>query len=315
VRNRLLLTAAVMLATLGASAGVVSASPASAASGPCGTTTTAPHAYQHVIWIWMENHSLSDIIGNTSQAPYLNSLAAGCGLATDYHNTTHPSLPNYLAATSGLAQGSLPVLSYLDCDVSFVCDTSAPSIFGQGETWKAYEESMPSNCDRSNSGEYAVRHNPAPYYTTLSGCASRDVPYPQLAKDLAGNALPAFSFITPNLIDDMHDGTIAQGDAWLASNLPAILNSSQYRAGTTAVFITWDEGSGGYPIEDCDDSTVTDNSCRVPTIVISPSTPAGTKSGAFFDHYSLLGTTEQLLGLPRLASAASAPTMTAAFHL
>jgi Phosphoesterase family len=114
----------------------------------------------------------------------------------------------------------LPVTSYLDCDVSVVCDTSAASIFGQGETWKSYEESMPSNCDKSNSGEYAVRHNPAVYYTKLSGCASRDVPYTQLATDLAGNSLPAFSFITPNLIDDMHDGTIAQGNAWLSSHLP-----------------------------------------------------------------------------------------------
>jgi hypothetical protein len=314
VRNRLLLMGAIMLAAIGTATGVTASSPAAAASGPCGTAT-APHAYQHVIWIWMENHSYSDIIGNTAQAPYINSLAAGCGVATDYHNTTHPSLPNYLAATSGLAQAHLPILSYLDCNVSVICDTSAASIFGQGETWKAYEESMPSNCDKLNSGEYAVRHNPAVYYTSLSGCASHDVPYTQLAADLAGNALPAFSFITPNLIDDMHDGTIAQGDAWLASHLPAILNSKEYQAGTTAVFITWDEGSGGYPIEDCDNTSTTDSSCRVPTIVISPSTPPGTKSGTFFDHYSLLATTEQLLGLPKLDSASSAPAMTAAFHL
>ena len=53
----------------------------------------------------------------------------------------------------------------------------------------------------------------------------------------------------------------------------------------------------------------------MPTIVISPTTPAGTRSGTFFSPYSLLGTTEQLLGLPRLASASSATTMTAAFHL
>jgi hypothetical protein len=314
VRNRLLLTAAVMLATIGAATGVTPASPAAAASGPCGTATTPP-TYRHVIWIWMENHSLGDIIGNTSQAPYINSLAASCGLATDYHGTTHPSLPNYLAATSGTAQGSLPATTYLDCDVSVICDMTVGSIFGQGESWKAYEESMPSNCYKSNSGEYAVRHNPAVYYTSLSGCASKDVPYTQLPTDLADNALPAFSFITPNLIDDMHDGTIAQGDAWLAGHLPAILNSRQYRSGTTAVFITWDEGSGGYPIEDCDNTSVTDTSCIVPTIVISPSTPAGTTSGPFFDHYSLLGTTEQLLGLPKLASASAAPTMTAAFHL
>ena len=136
-----------------------------------------------------------------------------------------------------------------------------------------------------------------------------------LATDLAAGTLPAFAFITPNLIDDMHDGTIAQGDSWLARNLPAILNSRQYRAGTTAVFVTWDEGSGGYPVEDCDDSTTTDASCRVATIVISPSTPAGTTSGAFFSHYSLLATTEQLLGLPKLGQASSSSTMTAAFHL
>jgi phosphatidylinositol-3-phosphatase len=313
VRARLLVTAAVVLAAAGTATGVTAASPA-AVSGPCGTAA-APHTYQHVIWIWMENHSFGDIIGNTSQAPYINSLAGSCGLATNYHNTTHPSLPNYLAATSGLAQAQLPALSFLDCNVSVICDTSARSVFGQGETWKAYQESMPSNCDTSNSGEYAVRHNPPPYYTSLSGCASHDVPYTQLATDLARGALPAFSFITPNLIDDMHDGTIAQGDAWLAKNLPAILNSGPYLAGTTAVFITWDEGSGGYPIEDCDDTTTTDSSCHVATIVISPTTPAGATSGTFFSHYSLLATTEQLLGLPKLGQAKSSATMTAAFHL
>ncbi|TVZ05455.1 hypothetical protein EAS64_12980 [Trebonia kvetii] len=319
VRNRLLLIGAVMAAAIGMSTGPAVSSPAatslaSTAQGPCGSAT-APGGYKHVIWIWMENHGYRDIIGNAKQAPYINSLAAACGVATDYHVTTHPSLPNYLAATSGLPQPDLPVLSYLDCTVSAVCHTSAASIFGQGETWKSYEESMPSNCDKSNSGEYSVRHNPAVYYTRLSGCASRDVPYRQLAADLAAGALPAFSFITPNLIDDMHDGTIAQGDTWLARHLPGILNSKEYRAGTTAVFITWDEGSGGYPAEDCDDTTSTDGSCRVPTIVISPSIPAGARSGKFFGHYSLLATTEQLLRLPRLRSASSAPTMTAAFHL
>jgi phospholipase C len=305
--------AAIVLATAGTAAGVTAAPSAAAASGPCGTAT-APHTYRHVVWIWMENRSFSDIIGNTSQAPYINSLAASCGLATNYHNTTHPSLPNYLAATSGLAQAHLPVLSFLDCAPSVLCGTSAPSIFGQGETWKAYQESMPSNCGTADSGEYKVSHNPPPYYTSLSGCARHDVPYTQLATDLAAGALPAFSFITPNVIDDMHDGTIARGDAWLAANLPALLNSRQYRAGTTAVFVTWDEGSGGYPVEDCDDTT-TDASCRVATIVISPSTPAGTISGTFYSHYSLLATTEQLLGLPKLGQAASSSTMTAAFHL
>ena len=313
MRIRLLLMAVSLLAACGAPAGIIASSPAAAASGSCGTAT-APPRYQHVIWIWMENRSYGDIIGNTSQVPYINSLAARCGLATDYHNTTHPSLPNYLAATSGLAQARLPVLSFADCSVSAICHTSAPSIFGQGETWKAYQESMPSNCDKSDSGEYAVRHNPPPYYTSLSGCTSRDVPFTQLAADLAGNTLPTFSFITPNLTDDMHDGTIAQGDSWLSANVPTILNSSEYASGTTALFITWDEGTGGSSGENCATNT-TDASCHVATLVISPSTAAGSSSATLFNHYSLLGTAEQLLGLPALGQAASTATMTSAFNL
>ena len=282
-----------------------------AAGGPCGTVTAAP-TYTHVIWVWMENHSYSDIIGS-SQAPYINSLASQCGLATNYHNISHPSLPNYVGATSGLALSSLKPFTR-DCNPSRKCSTSSASIFGQGETWKAYEESMPSNCDPANSGEYAVRHNPPPYYTTLTNCSTNDVPYTQLATDLANNSLPAFSFVTPNLIDDMHDGTIAQGDSWLSSNLPTIFNSSEYQSGTTAVFLVWDEGTGGSSGEDCATNT-TDQSCHVVAIVASPSTAAGSTSATLFNHYSLLGTAEQVLGLPALGLAASNPTMTSAFNL
>ena len=120
---------------------------------------------------------------------------------------------------------------------------------------------MPSNCDRSDVGDYAVRHNPPTYYTTLSGCSSFDVPYSQLAGDLANNALPAFSFITPNLINDMHDGTLADGDNWLANHLPTILDSNEYRDNTTAIFLTWDEGEGGSS-NDCAANT-TDVGCHV----------------------------------------------------
>jgi phospholipase C len=307
------LSALGLTATLGAASAPAAASAsAAAASGPCGTVTTAP-AYSHVIWIWMENHSFSDIIGNTAQAPYINTIATECGLATNYHNLSHPSLPNYIGGTSGLSGRQIKTFDP-DCSPSKKCSTSAPSIFGQGETWKAYQESMPANCSPANSGEYAVRHNPPPYYTTLSGCSTLDVPYSQLSTDLAANALPAFSFITPNLIDDMHDGTITDGDTWLAANLPVILNSPEYQSGSTVVFITWDEGTGGKNGEACATNT-TDPSCQVATIVISPSTPAGSTSATLFNHYSLLGTTEQLLGLPALGAASTASSMAGAFNL
>jgi phospholipase C len=284
------------------------------ASHPCGTQSK-PGTYKHVIWIWLENHSYNAILGS-SQAPYFNVLAKDCGLATNYHNVTHPSLPNYIAATSGLTYSSIrKFLS--DCSPSGKCDTSAKSVFGQGESWKSYAESMPSACDHSNSGNYAARHNPAVYYTTLSGCSSHDVSYSHLATDLKNNQLPAFSFVTPNLIDDMHNGTVADGNSWMSHNLPAILNSSEYKNSSTVVFITFDEGSdvGSYADGEHCATNTSDTSCHLTTFVISPSTKAGARSGTLFSHYSLLATAEQLLHLSRLGQAASAATMTSAFNL
>jgi phospholipase C len=311
MRNRILSMAATAALSIGGLVGAVSAQPAAAATGPCGTLTTAPH-YTHVIWIWEENHSYSSIFGSSS-APYINSVAKECGLATNYHNLSHPSLPNYVGATSGLAVSSLSKFDS-DCNPSSSCSTSAASVFGQGESWKAYEETMPSNCVKSNSGNYAVRHNPPPYFTSLTTCSSFDVPYTKLASDLSAGTLPAFSFVTPNVQDDMHDGSVSKGDNWLSTNLPTILNSSAYTSGTTAVFITWDEGSGGSSGENCSTNT-SDQSCHVATLVISPSTKVGSTSGTFYNHYGLLGTAEQLLGLPLLGQAASATTLTSAFNL
>jgi phospholipase C len=308
-----------LLAAAGCTSQVAVASTATpsttaSASGTCGTVSK-PGTYKHVIWIWLENHSYGAILGS-SQAPYFNALAKDCGVATNYHNVTHPSLPNYIAATSGLSYTSLQEF-LSDCSPSGSCNTSAKSIFGQGESWKSYEESMPSTCDHSNSGNYAVRHNPAAYYTTPHGCSSDDVSYSHLAGDLKHNQLPAFSFITPNLIDDMHDGTVADGNSWMSRNLPTILNSAEYTNGSTVIFITFDEGSdvGSYADGEHCATNTSDTSCHLPTFVISPSTRAGARSGTLFNHYSLLATAEQLLHLAKLGQAASAATMTKAFNL
>jgi hypothetical protein len=259
----------------------------------------------------MENHSYDSIIGSPS-APYINYLAGSCGLATNYHNVTHPSLPNYLAATSGMSQQSLAAFSS-DCDPSPGCESPGDSLFGQGETWKSYEEDMSAPCQRGSTGEYAARHNPAVYYTALSDCLLRDVPYPALDQDLADGRIPAFAFVTPDLLDDMHDGTVAGGDKWLAATLPAILDSNLYRRGGLVVFLTWDEGEGG-SAGDCATNT-TDAGCHVATLVISATTRPGTRAGTLFNHWSLLKTTEELLHLPLLGQAADASDMRAAFDL
>ena len=262
----------------------------------------------------MENQSFTTVIGSRS-APYLNSLAAACGLATNYHNITHPSLPNYIAATSGLGDPSGRPLDafFSDCDPSASCSTAATSIFEQVPSARAYEESMPTPCDRHDSGFYAVRHNPPPYYTSLTGCAQRDLPLTDLSSDLAHNALPAFSFITPNSCDDTHNCAVGVGDRWLAREVPQILNSRPYRAGNTVLFITWDEGEGGSATYCATNQS--DIGCRVATVVVSPSTPSGQRSAQLFNHYSLLRTTEELLGVPPLGQARTATSMANAFGL
>lgn len=261
------------------------------ARAPC-VGATPPARLSHVVWIIMENRGLDQIDGSRS-APYLNSLGRACGLAVDYSGVAHPSLPNYIALTSGSTQG------IADDSGPASHPISAPSIFSLlGPGWRSLEESMPSNCDQHRGGDYAVKHNPAAYYTNVAAaCRAQDVrlgPVPDLSA--------RFTLITPNLCHDMHDCSTAAGDRWLASEVPQILDSPEYRAGSTALFITWDENDSG--------------GSRVATYAIAPSVPPGTRSTAAFDHYSLLRTTEELLGLsPLLGRAATAASMTTAFHL
>jgi hypothetical protein len=244
-----------------------------------------------VVWIVMENHSYSQIIGNAS-APYINQLATTYGSATNMLAESHPSLPNYIAMTSGSTQG--------------ITDDAGPSshtlnvasIFSQlGTNARSLQESMPSNCNKSDSGEYAVRHDPEAYYTNLgTACSTNDIPL-GTTPDLSTK----FTFITPNLIDDMHDGTIAQGDQWLSTFMPKIFATPQYQAGNTVVFLTWDENDGGTPN-------------HILTIVMSPTTK-GISTSTAFTHYSMLRTTEEILGLPLLAGAQKANSMLGTFNL
>jgi phospholipase C len=260
---------------------------------PCGQSGSAPARYDHVIWIVMENKSYSDVMSSSSAAPFQRSLAAACGVATAFHAETHPSLPNYLAMTSGSTHGV-----HDDADPSAHRIRGA-SIFSQlGAGWRALQESMPTPCYRSTSTLYAPKHNPAAYYANLArSCSKQDVKLTS-SPDLSAR----FTFITPNLCHDSHDCSVLTGDRYLAGLVPKIVGSPQYQAGRTALFITYDEDDGG-------------KRNRVPSLVIAPQTPAGTQSATRFTHYSLLRTTEEMLGLKKLGAAASAESMRAAFGL
>jgi phosphatidylinositol-3-phosphatase len=259
---------------------------------PCGHSGRPPARYKHVIWIVMENKAAGEALDSRS-APFTARLARQCGQATRYYAVAHPSLPNYIALTSGSTHG------ITDDAGPDVHPLAGPSIFSQTRgKWRALEESMPGRCSRLTTSRYAVRHDPAVYYTGIaSQCPRRVIPL-SLPLDLSAR----FTFITPNIVNDTHNAPVSVGDAWLASTLKAIFRSSQYRAGRTAVFVTWDE----------DDRSAGN---RVALIAIAPTIPSGTRDRARLSHYSLLRTTEQLLGLRPLGNAIRAHGMRRAFHL
>lgn len=283
----------------GGSAGSASGS-ASAPAPPCLGRATG--SWDHVVVILMENHSYAQVAGHS---PYLNRLARRCGLAKHYFAVTHPSLPNYLALTSGK---TFLKWSASDCTASPLCSTGARSLFAEVRSWKAYEEHMTSNCQITNDDikHYAVRHNPPPYYTKIAkACAKRDVPLGAttggLVDDLANDALPRFSFITPDLRHDEHDAAVSVGDKWLSRWVPKIIHSDTYAKGGTALFITYDEGET--------------SSNQIYTVVVAPSVKKHTVVRRRFTHYSMLRTWQQMLGVHCLRNSCHARSMRKAFRL
>lgn len=281
----------------------VAAAPARAAGRdqPCGWRPAPPRTWDHVIWIWMENHTYDQVIDQRS-APFTTWLAKRCASSDRYSTVGKPSLPNYIGATSGDIHG------IHDDDPPDAHRISADNIFRQvrrsGRVSRTYAESMPQPCALNPSGRYAVKHNPAAYYVgenDRSACRKDNVPLDSSARRLQWDvdhwSPGTFAVVIPNLCNDTHDCDVRTGDRWLGSWMAGLWTSDLYKDGKTAVFVVWDEPS------------------PMPNVVMSPSTPAGLRVGAPFDHYSLLRTTEEMLGLPFLGRANSARSMRGPFHL
>jgi acid phosphatase len=293
----------------------------------CGNPGPAP-GIQHVVVVMLENESHEQVVGDTTDAPYINStLTKQCGYASNMFGVTHYSAANYLALTAG----QYPIESPAGCGSVAACDTAADNLFHQAEThglsWKAYEESMPAPCTRSNSGTYSLGHNPVPYYDDITDCATYDVPVEDLTSpqgafwdDLQNKTLPSFSFVTPDDVDNGHDdGTgVPAIDDFLSQFVPLVQSSPAYQDGTTAVLVTFDEGSGGVKGQDCTNQSLdmagNQESCHIPFFVVYPYTKAGAVTG-FFNHYSVTRTVEELFHLPLLAGAVTAPSLAGPFGL
>lgn len=244
---------------------------------------------RYITVVVMENHSYSEIIGS-SDAPYINSLVAQGALMTDSHGVTHPSEPNYLALFSGSTQG----IADDSCPNAFDAPSIAGELAAAGLSYFAYAENLPNagwlGCV-SPDGLYARKHVPSLMFS--DSLASNTVPFEQLAADLVGT-YPNFAFITPNLCSDMHDCSVSAGDAWLANNLPPIVDFDATNNGL--LILTWDE----------DDYT---DGNHIATILVG-SMVQNVQSAQTIDHYGVLRTIEDLWGLPALGASADAVPIT-----
>jgi phospholipase C len=232
-----------------------------------------------VFVIVLENTSYSAAL----RQPYIASLAKDYAVATNYAAIAHPSLPNYLAMTSGSTWGIRD-----DGYHRLPATGLGNQLSGAGISWKAYTEGFTGNCFNSPY-PYALKHNPFPYYG--GQCPANVVPMTDLPPDLRGDT-PQLSWITPGLCNDGHDCGVAKADGWLAQFVPQITSSAAWKK-DGVLFITWDESNG--------------LDSRVALLVVAPGFHSQLTMP--LNHYSLLATISDRLGVARLGEASQATSL------
>lgn len=253
----------------------------------------------HILVVMLENQGYHKTLGSCGSDPYFCSLASTYASVIGWTGVTHPSLPNYLALTSGSTQGCTTDT----CGRGLYSGDLMAQLNTAGIPWTMYMESMPKACLLKDAKPYRVHHNPGAYFTDDT-CATDDVPYPgasALVLTLDGPAAPDLVWITPNIQDDMAQGTIPSGDSWLQSNLSGVLSSSWFTGGNATVIVTMDEhqkdrtGGGGV----------------IPMVVISSNALGKGNVAIAGNHYATLGVIEQAFGLALLNNATAPATLSA----
>ena len=264
------------------------------------TISEAASSSGHVFVILMENKDYDQALGGN----YTASLASKYAVATNYHAVAHPSLPNYLALTSGstwdITDDNYHALSSGEDLGSELTSADIP--------WRAYMEDMTNGCFDSKK-PYALKHNPFAYYG--GQCPSNVVPLSQLEADLSGNT-PNFVWITPNLCNDEHSCSVSEGDQWLSEMVPKIMDSAAWKD-DGVLFIVWDENENESDKKSYGETAKQSaGSNRVPLIVVAPNLKAH-QTDTYNDHYSLLVTIEDRLGVGRLGEAIDAKSLNELF--
>jgi acid phosphatase len=260
-----------------------------ATSSPAPGTTGATKLLVFVV----ENHSLSEM---RSQMPWTFELARRYGYATDFHAMTHPSLPNYLAIAGGSTFG------VTDDNEPSSHPIPGPSVFGEalhaGLTAHVYAESMPTPCATYTTNLYATKHNPWTYFVDeRQQCQAHDTSMAPFAKDVRTGQLPDAGMVVPDICSDAHSCPLATADAWLRREVGLAMSGPDFSSGRLAIVVTADEDDGS-------------QGNTVLTILVHRSV-----HGDPLSHLSLSRLYSEVLGVPPLRAAASAPSMAQAFDL
>jgi hypothetical protein len=252
----------------------------------------------------VENRAYEQVIGNPT-APYLNRLAGNGALETRYYAITHPSLPNYVALTTGSTKGVHGNCAH--------CSSEGPSLLNQlndaGIGWRAYFESLPHDKDIGPNKKlrYNKHYNPFVYTESLASRVdqSRLKGFAALRSDLARNSLPRFSWIAPNVQHDGHNRPLRLADRAAAELVPQVLRALGPRG---VLYLTWDESVD----RDVRGVNGTRGGGRIALIAAGPLARHGGRVATPATHLALLRTIEGNLGLPALpgVSDAEAPLLT-----
>jgi hypothetical protein len=276
------------LATVCAAAACRSSSADSTTPPPSGTLPR----FGHAVIVVEENHDYAQALDST-QMPYLHSLIAQGGLATQYYANTHPSIGNYFMLTTGQIITNSDGYSQPVSD-----DNIVRQLLAAGKTWKAYAEDLPSvGFTGQSSGNYARKHNPLSFFSDVvndSAQLRRLVPFTQFATDLAGDSLPDYAFVAPNLCNDAHDCSLQTADTWLQSNIAPLLASAAFQQDGLLI-IVFDEA----------DTDNTNGGGRIAWVVVSPKAKPGYSSTAMYQHESTLRLMAEGLGLTTFPGAAA----------
>jgi acid phosphatase len=239
----------------------------------------------HIVIVVEENKSFTQIIGN-KDAPYINALARRGVLFTNSFGITHPSQPNYLALFSGTTRG----ISSNACPLDLTGENLGSALIARGLSFASYSESMPqAGFDGCRYGAYMRKHNPAANWKEL---AAINQPFTAFPQDF--EKLPTVSLVMPDQNNDMHDGSIAQGDVWLAQHIEQYAQWALTH--NSLLIVTWDEGD-----------YIGKN--RIATIFVGAMVQPG-ESAQRINHYTLLRLISEMVGLPLLGESANEATIT-----